>query len=181
MSGVALRCATCGTTQSHPGECEACFEGSVRYFCGNHTPGLWLDEPACHACGAKFGDPPKRPAARRTPAASEGPARTMRGPRSRSPRTPGGEPAGPRRRSPPPRVPEPDDAPAAPSLADLLADIAEERTRRRSERRDVPWTSPPPPGPRMSIPIAGCLVRIVLLVLFLIVLALAAVFVLLSA
>ena len=47
MSGVVLRCPTCGTTQSHPGECDACFEGEVRYFCGNHSPGLWLDEPVC--------------------------------------------------------------------------------------------------------------------------------------
>lgn len=180
MSAVALRCPTCGTTQGHPGECEACFDGAVRYFCGNHTPGLWLDEPACHACGAKVGEAPKRPSARRTGAAPEGPARTMRGPRSRSPRAPGGEPASPRRRSPPPRAPEPEGAPGAPSLADLLADIADERKRRRSEREDVPWP-PAAPGPRVSIPIAGCLVRIVLLVLFLIVLALAAVFVLLSA
>ena len=33
---VVLRCPTCGTTQGDAGECEACSEGEVRYFCTNH-------------------------------------------------------------------------------------------------------------------------------------------------
>ena len=68
MSGVVLRCRNCGTTQATPGECEACHEGDVQYFCPNHSPGRWLDEPACSACGAMPGVPgrtervPARPA-----------------------------------------------------------------------------------------------------------------------
>ena len=137
MSAVVLRCPTCGTTQSHPGECETCFEGVVRYFCDNHTPGLWLDAPACHECGARFGEAPPKPAKR-----------------------------------------PPIGAPATPSLADLLAEVTK---RERREERHVPWAEPAAPAPRVSIPVVGCLVRLVLLVLFLIALALAAVAVLLSA
>lgn len=66
MSGVALRCANCGTVQATPGECEACHEATVRYFCTNHAPGLWLDAPSCPNCGAQFGEgaPVPRPSAR---------------------------------------------------------------------------------------------------------------------
>jgi hypothetical protein len=52
---VVLRCPACGTTQEHGGECEACSEGEVRYFCTNHDQRLWLDGPVCSRCGAKFG------------------------------------------------------------------------------------------------------------------------------
>ena len=63
MSGVVLRCPNCGTTQPAEGQCEACHEDAVRFFCNNHTPGLWLDGSACPQCGARFGDPmPSRPA-----------------------------------------------------------------------------------------------------------------------
>lgn len=63
MSGVVLRCPNCGTIQPAEGECEACHEDAVRYFCTNHTPGLWLEGSACPQCGARFGDPmPSRPA-----------------------------------------------------------------------------------------------------------------------
>ena len=60
---VVLRCPTCGTTQAHDGECEACSEGEVRYFCTNHDEGIWLDGPVCNRCAAKFGDPPRKPPA----------------------------------------------------------------------------------------------------------------------
>jgi hypothetical protein len=55
MSGVVLRCPNCGTTRAAPGECEACHEAAVRYYCTNHSPGRWLDAPACPQCGARFG------------------------------------------------------------------------------------------------------------------------------
>jgi len=58
MSGVLLRCPKCGTTQSHTGECDACYEDTVRYYCSNHSPGLWLNAPTCIKCGAKFGAAP---------------------------------------------------------------------------------------------------------------------------
>jgi hypothetical protein len=49
-------CPSCGTTRATPGECDACHEANVRYFCTNHGPGLWLDASACPKCGARFGD-----------------------------------------------------------------------------------------------------------------------------
>ncbi|HEX9965344.1 MAG TPA: hypothetical protein VGB04_10230 [Allosphingosinicella sp.] len=69
MSGVVLRCPNCGTVQPAGGECEACREAPVRYFCANHVPGVWLDSASCPQCGASFGDPvparePHRPADR---------------------------------------------------------------------------------------------------------------------
>jgi hypothetical protein len=75
VTGVVLRCANCGTVQASPGECEACHEGEVRYFCTNHDPGLWLETPVCSACGAKFGevraDPPARSTVEHGPFESE--------------------------------------------------------------------------------------------------------------
>ena len=67
MSAVVLRCAHCGTTQSTPGECEACHEGQVRFYCTNHKPGRWLDGQVCSQCGAAYGRPDPRPAVPRTP------------------------------------------------------------------------------------------------------------------
>ena len=75
MSVVVLRCPNCGTTKTRPGECDACHEAQVRYFCTNHTPGRWLDAPACKDCGARFGElapPPVPPVSPSRPA----PART---------------------------------------------------------------------------------------------------------
>lgn len=63
MSGVVLRCPNCGTTKADSGECEACHEAQVRYYCTNHAPGRWLDVPACSQCGARFGEPTRPPAA----------------------------------------------------------------------------------------------------------------------
>ena len=71
---VVLRCPTCGTTQGHAGECEACSEGEVRYFCTNHDGGVWLDGPVCGSCGAKFGDPPRKPPTPRTSSVPTRPA-----------------------------------------------------------------------------------------------------------
>lgn len=60
MSGVVIRCQNCGTTQATLGECEACHEAEVRYYCPNHSPGRWLDEPLCTACGARVGVPGRK-------------------------------------------------------------------------------------------------------------------------
>jgi hypothetical protein len=56
MSGVVLRCPNCGTTQAGTGECEACHEAQVAYYCTNHSPGRWLKAPTCTQCGAEFGE-----------------------------------------------------------------------------------------------------------------------------
>ena len=76
MSDVVLRCPNCGTTQPRAGECEACHEADVRYYCPNHSPGRWLDEPRCAECDARRAreraagpPPPRRTPTSRTPAA----------------------------------------------------------------------------------------------------------------
>jgi hypothetical protein len=53
---VNIRCPNCGTTRAALGECEACGEPKVRYFCTNHRPGIWLDSPICPSCGERFGE-----------------------------------------------------------------------------------------------------------------------------
>ena len=67
---VVLRCPSCGTTRATPGQCEACHDAQVRYFCTNHAPGLWLDTSACAKCGSRFGmaTGAASPPARATPA-----------------------------------------------------------------------------------------------------------------
>jgi len=49
---VVLRCPNCGTTQAASGACQACNEAQVRYFCTNHSPGLWLEGSTCPSCAA---------------------------------------------------------------------------------------------------------------------------------
>ena len=173
MSIVALRCATCGTTQSHPGECEACFDGEVRYFCSNHSPGLWIDEPVCRRCGAKFGDAPRTEpelSSRSTPAV---PAPETRRAESRPPKS------RPARSSRSPLSGEgSEDVPTTSSLADLLAAMAE-RTRGRHKTEDA-WTHPPAERPSRGLPVMGCLVRLVLLIIVVIALVLGGLFVLFS-
>ena len=174
MSGVVLRCSTCGTTQNHPGGCETCGEGKVRYYCGNHTPGVWIDGPACGVCGARFGQMPSRPPEPTRPFSPQSPAppaHKIGGPVSR--------PASPRRVDPPrpergtPSAPEtdPEHIPPAPSLGELIAHLARERT-------SPPFTTEDPlPGERRgtrerSAPVLGCLLTIMIFVILLIVFAL---------
>jgi hypothetical protein len=95
MSEVVLRCPNCGTTQAGPGECEACHEAQVAYFCTNHSPGRWLEAPTCPQCGARFGE--ASPAAT-LPPATRSPPVTPNRPPVREPR-----PASPWTRSPPSR------------------------------------------------------------------------------
>lgn len=82
MTGdVVLRCPNCGTTQALRGECDACHEATVRYYCPNHTPGRWLDGPACAECTARAERErvaaatraPAPPPPRRTPAPRDDP------------------------------------------------------------------------------------------------------------
>lgn len=164
MSGVVLRCSTCGTTQSHPGECEACLEGKVRYFCGNHSPGFWIDEPVCHVCGARFGETPRARPAPTPRVAPPLPARETRRPDSRPPVPRRVEPLRPDLTRAP-RAADPEDTPASPSLMDLLAHIATKRAR-------APRREPTAEAPRArSVSVMGCLLWLVILVLGLIALA----------
>jgi hypothetical protein len=173
MSGVVLRCPNCGTTRGTPGECEACHEAQVRYFCTNHTPGRWLDGPACTQCGAAFGEPagPRAPAPApaaptRLPPSARRPARppaTIARPRPphRSSEGPGAGPTRGSGRSPPPPddvFGRRDDHPAGPpSLEEILRDVLRGRPI-------------PPPEPRRErvrsrgLGLGGCLLRLMLMV-----------------
>ena len=173
MSGVALRCPKCGTTQSHMGECDACYGDQVRYFCSNHSPGLWLDKPVCKACGTKFGEAPRKGWVPPAPTAPPVPPRTTPRPEFRPPLPRGAEPP----HTSPRRPPDPEVTPAEPSLEDLLGRIASERRERTGYRdEEAPWGEPAPevrlPRPRPK----GCLVKLVLVALLLLALVLGAPF-----
>lgn len=176
---VVLRCPTCGTTQGHPGECEACSEGHVRYFCTNHEQGIWLDGPVCTHCGSRFGDASRTP---RTPPPPRAPTRPGGPPDFRPParrRIPEPRPEPDVGRRPPTR-PEPDEPvepevlPRTPSLGELLEEITRGGARRYEA--EVPW--PEPPVRRTGFPIAGCLVRTLGLLFLLIVAAIVFLFLL---
>jgi hypothetical protein len=169
MNGVVLRCRNCGTTQRAPGECEACHEAEVHYFCSNHKPGLWLDGPSCSHCGARFGAPTRPPA---TPPVTERPPRprvaTRRrattSPPSRAYRTEGRLPpvrdAGPKRPdAPPDRSVE---ARRAEEILWRLPDLFRSPPRRRGPW-DVSGSSYPTSPLRPHL--GGCL-RIVLVLAF---------------
>ena len=168
---VVLRCPNCGTTQGHAGECEACSEGEVQYFCTNHDEGIWLDGPVCGRCGAKFGDAPRRP----TPASM--PPRIPTRPAGAPDFRPPTRPRAPERMAGPefgrtrtPRRPDAEEPvegevlPRTPSLGELLEEITEERARahERYEVEEAP--APPWGGVRVRAPglpfVAGCLVRL---------------------
>ena len=68
-----------------------------------------------------------------------------------------------------------------PSLAELLVRSWEARERSRREVEEEGWRGPTIEVPRPRLPIAGCLVRLVFLVLVLIALAVGALFLVLSA
>ena len=121
MSGVVLRCPNCGTNQDKLGECEACHEPSVRYFCTNHDPGRWLDGPACPQCRARYGESGPTPL----------------------PRPPAQEPTATRRRTPPP---EPTPSPSR-SARPGSTPVSERAPPRRAERGPWEHRAPPPiPG-----------------------------------
>jgi hypothetical protein len=72
------------------GECQACHEAGVRWYCDNHDPARWLDTPACASCGATrhrgpiVHDPPPK----RTPGGSYVVEPPLIDVPSRTPRTP---------------------------------------------------------------------------------------------
>ncbi len=78
MTSVVLRCPNCGTTQSTPGECEACHDATVRAYCPNHEPGLWVDGRTCPSCEARAratSAPPPRSTSAKLDISPAGPAR----------------------------------------------------------------------------------------------------------
>lgn len=172
MSGVMLRCPNCGTTKATPGPCEACHEAEVRHYCTNHTPGLWLDTPACTQCGARLGGqdraPIPAPLPRRTPdrPAASAPAPAPR-PRFRSAGRPGtGAPPGRREAGPGAEddfsAPREGRGPPVTSLQELLLATLHARRRPRLPAIDEPRDS----LPRTRSP-GGCLMCFMLLMVFL--------------
>ena len=178
---VVLRCPTCGTTQAHLGECEACSEGEVRYFCTNHDEGIWLEGAVCSRCGAKFGDAPTAPPSSRGPRELTPPAGApdFRAPgRDRisvSPLEPGSS-RGPLTRRDREELPEPALPRRTLSLGELLEEIREGRATGSRYEGEVPWAEPG--ARRPGLPLAGCLARAVGLVLLLIIAAIIFLFVL---
>ena len=172
MSGVILRCPNCGTSRGAPGECDACHEAQVRYYCTNHKPGKWLDTPECPTCGAEFGvpmDPTPRPGPRptrarpRTTIASPPPAPRADPPPSISRDGPG--PWGSRGTLPSPDagLDVGDGRASAPELrrARMLEIL---RTASRVGRGAAGRTRDAAP---VVVPLGGCLMRFVLLVVLL--------------
>ena len=161
MTAVVLRCPVCGTTQSNVGECEACFDGTVAYYCGNHRPGRWLDGPACNQCGATLGEPPPLPS---VPAPDPDPPRSRRPPAGgiaaggSGPRIPPRRPATAEEEAADPHTPEA-------TLAEVLVKMVEEGERRRGDGADVRWREPV--ATPLRVPGMGCVGRLLLLVLVL--------------
>jgi hypothetical protein len=79
-----------------------------------------------------------------------------------------------------PRAADPEDASGEASWAELLGRTLEEREHARDKAEEVPWREPTPATPRRLHPVAGCLVRLVLFVLFVIALGLVGLFVLMG-
>jgi hypothetical protein len=175
MTGVILRCPNCGTSTATPGECDACHEAKVRYYCTNHKPGRWLDAPACSQCGAKFGDL-ERPRERPVPFPP-----AARPPRKVAPPEPA-RPADPELSRPKPRPgpwsreearrpfdPKPKESRPSPSLGDVRAEkmpeLLEAIARAGRRPRSETYTSSDAP-PTRGAP-GGCLIRFVLLVMLL--------------
>lgn len=167
MSGVVLRCPNCGTTRATSGLCEACHEAEVRYYCTNHTPGLWLDAPACAQCGARLGEPDLPQPPRQRSERPSSPASTS-APRPRF--RPVGRPsadAPPGRRETGPRAGETHGAPReergvpVTSLQEIL--LAALQARRRSP----PTIDATRETLRRTRSPGGCLVRFVLVMVFL--------------
>lgn len=170
MSPVSLRCPACGTTQSHTGECDACSEDQVRYFCGNHDPGLWLRGPTCHKCGAELGKTPKRPPLPSRPAPA--PPRETRAPEPRRSTV--------RRRERPLEPTREPEIEVQPSLAEILTSVLGARWRRPSSTDgEMEWESAP--ELRMpTLPLRGCLIRLMWLIVLLVAFGFIAVFILVT-
>jgi hypothetical protein len=166
---VVLRCPNCGTRADGGGECDACHEAAVRYFCTNHDPGSgWRAAPA-RAAGARFGEAapapkpapaPPRPAARPAAPRAEPEFRpTPSRPRpTRDPWGPGG--------ATPPRADMPSSVDAEAAARKWL-EMLEGLSRRPSGRdRGGGFERVPAPRPR-----GGCIGRLLVLLLTLLALA----------
>ena len=173
MSDVVLRCPNCGTTQASPGECETCHDADVRWFCPNHSPGRWLDGPACAECAAR---PRREPPRTRAAPPPRGASRGAPTPRDPSRGAPPPEPLrrdpthelleallGRRRRGPAdPRYDEEVDPPAGWRVEPPIAGRPD---------RPTPWDREDSPVVRLPrIPFLGCIGQLIKLAIILIIL-----------
>lgn len=166
MTGVILRCPNCGTSTATSGECEACHEAEVRFYCTNHKPGHWLDAPACPQCGARFGDPIRPAAPSVPPPVRPRPSVPSPKPRREPPppldTSPG--PWGRKERRRPAR-PETDGASARDIRTAKMLEMLEALSRAGRITRGT--TFPVPEAPPTRAAAGGCLMRFLLLVMFL--------------
>ena len=186
---VVRRCPQCGTQQTPPGECEACHEANVRYYCTNHSPGLWLEAKSCPTCGATFGAPapsPPRPrpsgrppstrAAAPSPSRSTSPPRPVRmAPSVDAPDSP--PPATYMPTAPPVSTRLPSSTPAHGLELSPLERILRSAIRPRSLPVEGDGYGAPSPL-TMARTAAGCVVRLFFIVVALVLAAIAALFVL---
>jgi hypothetical protein len=167
MSAVILRCDNCGTSQSMRGPCEACHEGTVRYFCKNHDPGRWLNTPKCPDCGAEYGVTLTEPA---RPHSVEGRTRARKvisptkraAPRPSRPAERVGGPWGPRPAPSPDEIPVSDEVMARARALDRLRRLLERGAygRRAADPTEISYSSP---APMLA---SGCLRIILMIVVF---------------
>jgi len=173
---VVRRCPSCGTTRATPGECEACHAAQVRYFCTNHTPGVWLDAPKCPTCGARFGEPARRASTAAPPV----PVRARAVEPARPPVSPSAPPPPYSRAAPAPRAAPAEAEPW--SSRERLAPAGEEELEAGASRMAL-WqqllraairarytparTASDRERPPVGRGAAGCLVRLVLLMMLL--------------
>lgn len=195
---VIRRCPSCGTTQAISGDCEACHEAEVRYYCTNHTPGVWLDGTSCPHCGARLGAAP-RPKSTAPPPPVRRPAPAPVPPRPRAtgapppkatpPFAPSSPPPAPSSPPPAPSWPPPLPSPSTWDVARGPTTLEDAATETRS-RRTSPWLlmlegllraraarrAPDRPAPSMARSLPGCLLRFLVLAIVLFLALVAAIF-----
>lgn|SRR6187431_1696698 len=165
---VVLRCPNCGTTRATPGACEACNEASVRYFCSNHQPGIWIAERTCPQCGARFGGPARVPAAAVSSSPAPPTAATLEHRRER-----GARPIA-RSASASVRVPPPRSARPAPRVEGEEPEVGSLRTAPWQELLNVAMrvrgAAISARGPaKPALVFAGCLRRMLVIVVILVI------------
>lgn len=182
---VIRRCPNCGTTQAISGDCQACHEAEVRYYCTNHTPGVWLDATSCPHCGSRLGATVREkstapPPPVRRPAPAPVPAR------------PRGSGAPPPLRSTPPFAPSsPPPAPSPTSWdTDMTTAALPDAAVETYSARTLPWQqllkaalraraagrAPERTGASMARNLSGCLLRLLLVAMVLFLALVAALF-----